>query len=108
MPDKLSLLSSLLMQHNGVWSLHLPESLRAIDPSHLQGLLKDILMDNSPGSRVVYESSCLEQWGHIEWDDIGWGCSHSAAVFSLLWTLTCQRAHRPCTCLGPNGSGVSC
>lgn len=40
-------------------------------PVLLTGLLKDILLETSPGSRVVYESSCLEQWGHIDWDDIG-------------------------------------
>ena len=79
------------------------ESLRATGSSHLQGLLKDILLENSPGSRVVYESSCLEQWGHINWDDIGWGCSLSAAVCSLLRMLTCQKAHRP---LYPSSSNI--
>ena len=54
-------------------TLMLPESLRATTFSDLQGLLKDILLETSPGSRVGYESSCLEQWGHIACDDIGGG-----------------------------------
>ena len=66
----------------------LPEGLRATNSSHLQGLLKDILLENSPGSRVVYESSCLEQWGHIDWDDIGCGAACLLQCVHLLWTLT--------------------
>ena len=53
--------------------------------SHLQGLLKDVLLENSPGSRVVYESSCLEQWGHIDWNDIGWG-----GPYFLLQCVACS------------------
>lgn len=39
-------------------------------PVYLTSLLIDVLKASAP-SRVVYEASLLEQWGHVDWDDIG-------------------------------------
>ena len=39
-------------------------------PVYLTSLLVDVLKASAP-SRVVYEASLLEQWGHVDWNDIG-------------------------------------
>ena len=39
-------------------------------PVYLTSLLIDVLKASAP-SRVVYEASLLEQWGSVDWDDIG-------------------------------------
>lgn len=39
-------------------------------PVYLTNLLLDVLKASAP-SRIVYEASLLEQWGQVNWDDIG-------------------------------------
>ncbi|KAL0047126.1 hypothetical protein WJX82_007247 [Trebouxia sp. C0006] len=39
-------------------------------PVYLTHLLLDVLKASAP-SRVVYEASLLEQWGEVNWDDLG-------------------------------------
>lgn len=39
-------------------------------PVYLTSLLVDVLKASAP-SRVIYEASLLEQWGHVDWNDIG-------------------------------------
>ena len=39
-------------------------------PVYLTNLLLDVLKASAP-SRIVYEASLLEQWGHVNWDDLG-------------------------------------
>jgi len=39
-------------------------------PVYLTNLLLDVLKASAP-SRVVYEASLLEQWGKLNWDDLG-------------------------------------
>ena len=39
-------------------------------PIYLTYLLLDVLKASAP-SRVVYEASLLEQWGHLDWNDLG-------------------------------------
>ena len=39
-------------------------------PVYLTSLLLDVLKASAP-PRVVYEASLLEQWGKVNWDDLG-------------------------------------
>ena len=56
-------------------------------PVYLTSLLVDVLKASAP-SRVVYEASLLEQWGKVDWSDIG-----SAACTAYL----------NCLCITPGG-----
>lgn len=39
-------------------------------PVYLTSLLLDVLKASAP-SRIVYEASMLEQWGRVDWNDLG-------------------------------------
>ena len=49
-------------------------------PLYLSHLLLDILMRNAP-ARIVFESSLLEQWGHVDWNDLGYAV-HAFCAFT--------------------------
>ena len=51
-------------------SLQLTLASNYFGPVYLTNLLLDLLKANAP-SRVVYEASLLEQWGNVNWDDLG-------------------------------------
>ena len=64
---------------NGCMLLQVTLASNFFGPLYLTHLLLDVLKANAP-SRIVFESSMLEQWGHVDWTDIGYAhldiCCH--------------------------------
>lgn len=58
-------------------------------PLYLTHLLLDTLKQSAP-SRVVFESSMLEQWGHVDWHDIGCSFALSNGYEAKPLAFPCQ------------------